>query len=508
MRAEEEGRIGPGRLALAIGLFAIGFLSLRTAVDFDYGWHLANGRHLLDGVLLGGRDVYSWTTAGAPWVAHEWLTEAAMAALHDALGPTAVSLAAALVVAVGFGLVAARLRGRGFGRATTLATIGLGFAGTLVSMGVRPQLLELLFLGATLLFVDGWLGGRIGRGGVWALAGAGALLWANTHGSFLLLPGVLGIATVSALLGRGRRWPEMAGATVIAALVPLLNPWGVTLYGFAGQSLTSDITGRLVQEWRPPDPLATSFLPFTLTLILVGIGLVAILRLRSGEPRARLVFDLIVAAAFLALALRSGRHVMLFGVAAAPLLAAGWSTLGARAAGLLGRRRSTAAPERPTRRPIDPRGRDIVDAVVFVAVTAALVAGGLLMVGPAAQRRATDATYPTGLLSALDEAVAADPDPHLFNEYTWGGFLIAARPGVRVFIDGRSEVYGDAQLARYAAIAEGGPDAPPTLDDLAVDLVLVRADSPLARALLEAGGWSELARDAVGVLLARAGAHA
>src|SRR3972149_6305781 len=116
MRAA-EGRFGPGRLALAVGLVAIGFLSLRTAVDFDYGWHLANGRHLGDGVLFGGRDVYSWTAAGAPWVAHEWLTEAAMAALHDALGATAVSVAAALIVTMAFGLVGLRPRGPGFGRA-------------------------------------------------------------------------------------------------------------------------------------------------------------------------------------------------------------------------------------------------------------------------------------------------------------------------------------------------------------------------------------------------------
>src|SRR3972149_1374596 len=127
-------------------------------------------------VLFGGRDVSSWTAAGAPWVAHEWLTEAAMAALHDALGATAVSVAAALIVTMAFGLVALRLRGRGFGRPTRLAAIGPGFAGP--------------------------------------------LLGANTHGSSLLLPGVLGTAPVPALLGRERRWPEAAVATVLAALVP------------------------------------------------------------------------------------------------------------------------------------------------------------------------------------------------------------------------------------------------------------------------------------------------
>jgi hypothetical protein len=492
-----EGRFGPGRLALAVGLVAIGFLSLRTAVDFDYGWHLANGRHLLDGVLFGGRDVYSWTAAGAPWVAHEWLTEAAMAALHDGIGPTAVSFATALIVAMAFGLVALRLRGRGFGRATTLATIGLGFAGTLVSMGVRPQLLELLYLAATLLTLDAWWAGRISRGRLWALSAAGALLWANTHGSFPLLPGTLAIATVAAFVGGHRRWPETAVAAAIAALVPLLNPWGPRLYGFVIQNLTSPATGSLVQEYLPPDLRAISFLPFTLAVAVAAAGATRLV-LRRDRPRARLLGDVLVAAAILVLALRSGRNVMLFGVAAAPLLASGFSAIGA----LLTRVRVV----RPASAPIDSRARDIVDAAAFVVVTIALVIGGIVMVGPESQQKASAARYPTGLLSELDTVFAEDPDARLFNEYTWGGFLIAERPGIRVFIDGRNEVSGDVQLRRYADIADGGADAPGILARLGVTHALVKADSPLVTDL-EAAGWTRIAGDAVGVLLARAGAR-
>ncbi|MFI5253967.1 MAG: hypothetical protein ACHQ15_00705, partial [Candidatus Limnocylindrales bacterium] len=225
-----EGRFGPGRLALALGLVAVAFLALRPAVDSDYGWHLANGRHLADGVLLGGIDVYSWTAAGAAWVAHEWLTEAAMAALHDGLGPMAVSIAAALVVAGAFALVVARLRRRSVSRTAVLATIAVGFAGTLVSMGVRPQILELLYLATTLLAVDAWFHDRLPRRWLWVAAGLGALVWANTHGSFVLLPVILGLTALAAVLGRAPRWPEMAGATVVAAIMPLANPWGPALY--------------------------------------------------------------------------------------------------------------------------------------------------------------------------------------------------------------------------------------------------------------------------------------
>ena len=152
------------------------------------------------------------------------------------------------------------------------------------------------------------------------------------------------------------------------------------------------------------------------------------------------------------------------------------------------RRRSEAsaddvpAPAASTSASAAARGRDIVDLVVFVVITGALVIGGWLLVGPTSQARALEGRYPVALLPALDQVVAEQgPDARLFNEYTWGGWLIETRPDLPVFIDGRSEVYGDPQLERYAAIAEGGPDAVATLDELGVTVVLVKADCAARR---------------------------
>ncbi|MFI5292871.1 MAG: hypothetical protein ACHQ02_08390, partial [Candidatus Limnocylindrales bacterium] len=404
-----SGRFGPGRLALAVSLVAIWFLSLRNATDFDLGWHLANGRHLADGVLLGGIDVYSWTAAGAPWIAHEWVTEAVAAVIADGAGLTALSAITALVVAAAFGLVAWRLRLRSLGYAATILAIGLGYAGTLVSMGVRPQLLELLYLAATLLVIDAWLDGPLGRWSLWLAAAAGALIWANTHGSFPLLPAVLAIVTVAALIGRERRWWQAAVAAGLAAVVPVLNPWGLQLYAFAAQSLTSDVTGRLVEEWRPPQLLEPSFLPFTLAVVVSVVGAAVMVRRGEGTPTRRAA-DVLIALAFLVLALRSGRYVMLFGIASAPLLGSAFAAagrgMGAVVARLRGRSEAPAndmpAPTASTSAAATARGRDIVDLVAFVVITGALVVGGWLLVGPMSQMRAVESRYPVALLSALD----------------------------------------------------------------------------------------------------------
>ena len=233
-----------------MSLVAIWFLSLRNATDFDYGWHLENGRHLSDGILLGGADVYSWTAAGAPWVAHEWLTEVGIAILHDGPGPTAVSFAAAIIVACAFLLVAVsistRLRSSGNDRDDRPRVCVHARLD-----GARPQLLELLYLAATLIVVDRWWSRRLTRTWLWVLTAVGAMIWTNTHGSFVLLAGVLSITFVSAVLGGERRWPEAAVAVALSLVVPLLNPWGLALYGFVIQK--SDQRGH--RKPRPGIPV-------------------------------------------------------------------------------------------------------------------------------------------------------------------------------------------------------------------------------------------------------------
>jgi hypothetical protein len=91
------------------------------------------------------------------------------------------------------------------------------------------------------------------------------------------------------------------------------------------------------------------------------------------------------------------------------------------------------------------------------------------------------------------------PSDRLLNEYGWGGFLIQ-RNILPVFIDGRSEVYGDAQLERYASIIHLEPGWRETIDRLGVNLVLMPRKAPLAVAL-DRDGWSVVARDSVGTLL-------
>src|SRR5208283_3412660 len=55
----------------------IGFLAMaaRNAVDPDLWWHLKTGQYIAEHKSVPHVDPFSYTRGGAPWVAHEWLTE-------------------------------------------------------------------------------------------------------------------------------------------------------------------------------------------------------------------------------------------------------------------------------------------------------------------------------------------------------------------------------------------------------------------------------------------------
>jgi hypothetical protein len=87
----------------------------------------------------------------------------------------------------------------------------------------------------------------------------------------------------------------------------------------------------------------------------------------------------------------------------------------------------------------------------------------------------------------------------VYNEYSWGGYLInTGYPDLRVFVDGRADVYGE--LVNEYVRAQAGRDWETTFKRYDVEYALVRPGTPLI-AELRAAGWIPLVDDDDQVLL-------
>jgi hypothetical protein len=76
-----------------------------------------------------------------------------------------------------------------------------------------------------------------------------------------------------------------------------------------------------------------------------------------------------------------------------------------------------------------------------------------------------------------------------FNPYDWGGYLDYALPEMGVFIDSRSDVYGEPLLRDYLAIVGLAPGWEQVLARYQIAWALLPARAPLAQALARMPEW-------------------
>jgi hypothetical protein len=465
-----EARLaGLGLAAVAVALFALAAFSPAVLGDGDTFSHLATGEWIIAHGGAPRADPFSHSMPGAPWVAHEWLSEALMALafrLGDWDGVALMTGAAAASAALIVGLAAARdLRG-----APLVATVGLGLGLMTASLLARPHMLALPIAAA-------WSAGLItardrGRAPPLALVPL-MTAWANMHGGFifgLILIGpfaleALAEARAGARVATARAWALFGLAALAAALV---NPYGVEALIQPFRLIGIENLSR-ISEWRPQDFSH----PGTMELALLMLIGVALTRPFAMAPiRAALILALI------AMALQHSRHQALLAILAPMLLA-----------------RPIAAAFRAA--PVAGERRRVATTAIAATVAGALMIAGARLLAPI--ERVDGSSAPISALAAVPPDLRAKP---ALNEYGFGGYLIFSH--VRPFIDGRAELYGDAMLSLYDKLQAGdAATVTSTLKRYGIAWTIFSPDARIVAILDRTPGWRRLHSDATAVVQAR-----
>jgi hypothetical protein len=221
---------------------------------------------------------------------------------------------------------------------------------------------------------------------------------------------------------------------------------------------------------------------------------------RRGSYTEPLLFLLWAHAALLA-----ARHIPIFMIVTAPMVAAaadaGLQRLpAAQVAAWL--QRAAARFNRVARETsqMEAIGRWHLASLAGVALVAAL----LWAPHPPKRFRAEfDPTrYPAGAVSALGRYPAA----RVFTFDQWGDYLIyRLYPRSRVFVDGRSDFYGDAFETKLLDVLNVSYGWDQTLARFGVDTVLMPPNSPLTGALKESSRWRVVYDDGVALMFRASG---
>lgn len=445
-------------------------------LDGDTYWHIAAGHWIWSNGAIPTTDPFSYTKQGAPWMAHEWLSEIMLAAAHHVGGWLGLVTLTAFAFASTIALMTRALLRR-------LEPIyALLFAGFAVSMTIghllaRPHMLAMpLMMVWTIELVRASDANRSPR--LWLLPLM--TLWANLHGGFTL---GLALACAFALeavvttarnerMAAGQRWGIFLALAVISALLTPHGPKGIL---FTWQMMTEhSFALEHVGEWRSSN--FQVFQPLEVWL-LGGLALVLHQGLRLPPIRLLLLIGL------LHLALKHVRNIELVGLLA-PLF------LASPLADQWGQKRRTdqqfEIADRFFARLAQPAGMGAILLSLVIALAAPYWHTRVRPFEP------PESITPARALAAVEKAGVKGP---VLNSYSTGGYLIYL--GIPAFIDGRNDVYGDDFLKEYVeAIGlnkSGGLQK--LLDQYRVTWTLLEPDMPAVALLDHLPGWKRLYTD-------------
>ena len=500
-----DGPRGIPASAIAVAAFFALVALPRPAIpliDGDVYWHIRAGETVLDSGSVPKADTWSIVGEGMRWTSQDWGSNVLLALgwRVGELGTSVLSIGWALLVVVALALLWWGFKRRRpdagwLGRIVWLAA-GLIVAGP--TLGVRVQVVDLTLAAAVLACLWAFEADRRSR---WLVAlPLITLLWANLHAGWPLVSLLGGTVLVGEAMDRVLRrgtplaWRDLArlgAALAVSGLVIAANPNGLDLYLYPLRTSSIAAHRDFVSEWQPPDPgtfIGQVFIGFTVLFVLPALW-IGLRRLRTA--------DLLTMAGLTVMIALGARFLLV-----APLIAAtaGLALEPALAESGLGHRFGPILARLGT-----PR-RDGAFSVVNGALVAVAILAGIAVtwarVAPSVQADMIDDHMP---VAAVDWIIENDPGDRPFNMYSWGGYLGLRVPEDPIYIDGRSDIYGDAPIREFADAVYLRSDPQALFDKYKIDYVLFGVDQALAGWLDDGGAWERVYRDEVAAIWRRVG---
>lgn len=472
--AEVDSRLrtGPSPL-VSLGVVlggALGSLAVsRGLFDPDYFWHMATARLITATGSVPRADPFSFTWAGEPWVPDQWLADLVMHGLVDVVGVAGALFLFGVIAAVAVVVVAAGGLKAGASTAGVVMGAVLAAAAVMPQATLRPQVLSLALLAVELYVLQTVSPQRLLRVAVLPPL---FVVWANTHGFYVIGLGVGFVYLIATLLGKTAMAPRpmtvltIAVASVVACFATPSGPGGLVYSLSFGD--TGDWGAENIAEWQSPDFHDPFAWPFLLVLLVVAW------RGGAGAPG----WLRVIALAGCVLGLLAWRSIAPGVLLAVPAVA--WSL-------------QVAWPAHRS-----PAGRRWLELGAAAAVAA--VVSFVAFIRFDAGRQPSPDSFPVAGVNWLE---ANDPDVRVLAHYGWGGYVIERLYplGGRVFVDGRMHKYAPGVVEDYARILDVASGWERLLEQYGVEAMLLPADALLARGPAAAAGWCEAYGDETQVLL-------
>jgi hypothetical protein len=324
------------------------------------------------------------------------------------------------------------------------------------------------------------------------------VLWVNVHGGFAIafilmtayLFGEVGNQILGIETGIGwRRIGRLALIMGLSFLIVPLNPNTFQMWAYPFQTVGIGVLQDFIAEWRSPNFHEIHFQPF-IWLLLAALTVLGLSKKRADFT------DLTLVALFSYMTLLAARNIALFALVVGPVIVRyGTPVLIDWKERVLKRPPEEARPNQET--------RPLFVALNWLLLVVVLLGAVLQISGPISAKTNETAQAESLPVAAVDYLREADLPGPMFNNYNWGGYIIWELPQYPVFVDGRTDLYGDELLREYLAtmfVRDGWRE---TLDAYDINLVFVETAAPLAAELRQEPGWEQVYSDDMAAIIVR-----
>lgn len=458
--------------------------------DGDPGRHIVIGKIIVTEHTIPKNNIFSYTKPGQPLTTTEWLSETLYAVAYLFMGLNGVVLLAIILIGVTITLMFRET----IRQSNSYLVAGLlafwAMPATLFHWMARPHLFSWLALACWAPVVD-----RMARGkkvSIWQLPFI-MLVWANLHGGFivgfLVWFAYLAGWIVEYLFNKGSHpatkiFKQLLAAGGLSFIASLINPSMLALWKNVFDHVSDSTLMRLQIDWHSPDFHELNVWPF---LLLIALMLFA-LAMRKRRPSSGQLFLLIGLTLF---GLYSVRNIPFFVIACSPIIG---NLLGSAFtdSGVFGKVSKTIQN-------METRLRGITWSLLTVIVVAAALLSGHKLDTEKIGNTFDPNQFP---VHAVDWLETNPQDGNMFNEFTWGGYLLYRLwPEQRVFIDGQTDFYGSELVHEYLTtllVQDGWQN---TLQKYDISWAIIPSGTPMIRALQDTLGWKIIYQDHIATIL-------
>ncbi len=457
----------------------------RLLWDGDTALHTRVGDFILDHGYVPTTDPFSFTKPGQRWIALQWLTGVAFAWLNRTVGLKGIVLLCGVVIALYLTVLARDMVLRGVNGLMALLLVMFGASASMIHFHARPHLFTLLFLVLANFLIardrerPSWR--------IWLLAPL-MVVWVNMHSGFPVLLAVLGILVVGCALSQDWHGSRRYGSVLAAcAAATLINPNGIALHMHIARFLNSPWAMANIDEYQSPVFRSEAMYCY---MGLLFLALMACARHFTRREWTECLWILFFATG----SLISARHIPIFIVMALPLVGLALNELWVTyTAGQPRRSAPGVVAEISAKATGNLQSMSVWTVVIIVGV--ALFANS--------KSWPTDLSAKFFPIPVVHDFASDLASGRVFTTDQWGDYLLwTGYPRQKVFMDGRSDFYGDEIGRDYQIILGAHSGWREAMERYKVTMVLVPPETPLVELLSIKPDWRVLHRDKQAVLLA------